>query len=76
VITIGRLRWLGHLFRIQELNCSRQLILLKSQGKPKLRWLESVEEDLKKMAWGTGDVSSRFENSGGRFWRRLRSTKD
>jgi len=67
VIAIGRLRWLGHLFRIQELNCSRQLILLKSQAKPKFRWLESVEEDLKKMVWGTDDVNSTVENRGGQF---------
>jgi len=43
VITIRRLRWLGHLCRMQELNPSTKLILLESQGKPKLRWLESVE---------------------------------
>jgi len=43
---------------MQELDPSRKLILLKSEGKPKLRWLEAVEEDLKNMAWGIGDVSS------------------
>jgi hypothetical protein len=37
-----------------------------------LRWLESVEKDLKTWAWGTGDVNSRTENSGGQIWKRLR----
>jgi len=43
---------------MQELDPCRKLTLLKpegtqSVGKPKVRWLESVEEDLKKM--GTGN---------------------
>jgi len=49
VIKIGRLRWLGHIFRMQEINPCRKLTVLKPEGtrrvgKPKLRWLESVEE--------------------------------
>ena len=40
--------------RVQELDPCRKLTLLKPGGtrrigKPKLRWLESVEEDVKKM---------------------------
>jgi hypothetical protein len=54
VIKIGRLRWLGHLFRMQELGPCRKLTLYKLEGtrrvrKPRARWLESVETDLKKM---------------------------
>jgi hypothetical protein len=54
VIKIGRLRWLGHLFRMQELDPCRKLTLYKPEGswcvgKPRVRWLESVETDLKKM---------------------------
>jgi hypothetical protein len=41
-----------------------------------LRWLESAEEDLKNMGVRNGDVSRRIENSGGQFWKRLRSTRD
>jgi hypothetical protein len=42
VVMLGRLRWLGHLFRIQELDPCRKLTLLKPEGtrfvgKPKLR---------------------------------------
>jgi hypothetical protein len=36
-------------------------------GKRNLRWPDSVEEDLKNMGVGTGDVSSRTENNGGQF---------
>jgi hypothetical protein len=53
-VQIGRLRWLGQLFRMQALDTYRQLTVLKPEGtrrvgKPKMRWLESAEEDLKKM---------------------------
>jgi hypothetical protein len=45
--------WLGHLFRMQELDPFRKLTVLKPEGnrvgKPKLRWLESVEKVLKNM---------------------------
>jgi hypothetical protein len=41
VVKIGRLRWLGHLFRMQELDPRRKLIRFKPEGtrrvgKPKL----------------------------------------
>jgi hypothetical protein len=54
VIKIGRLRWLGHLSRTQELDPCRKLTLYKPEdtrrvGKPRARWLESVETDSKKM---------------------------
>jgi hypothetical protein len=54
VIKIGRLRWLGHLFRIEELDPCRKLTLQKLSGtrgvgKRRVRWLESVETDLRKM---------------------------
>jgi hypothetical protein len=45
LIKIGRLRWLGHLVRMQELDSCRKLTVLKPEGtqhvgKPKVRWLE------------------------------------
>jgi hypothetical protein len=55
VIKIGRLRWLGQLFRMQQLDPWRKLTLhqpesIRRVGKPRERWLESVETDLRKMA--------------------------
>jgi len=45
-IKIGRLRWMGHVFRMQELDGCRKLTVLKTDtrrvGKPKFRWLETV----------------------------------
>ena len=48
--------WLGHFFRMQELEPCRKLSVLKTDGprrvgKPDQRQLESAEEDLKMMGW-------------------------
>ena len=48
----GTFGYLGHLFRMQELDPCRKLTVLKPEGtrglgKPNLRWFDSVEEYLK-----------------------------
>jgi hypothetical protein len=53
-IKIRRLKWMGHLVRMQDLDPSRKLTFLKPGstrrvGESKMRWFESVEEYLKKM---------------------------
>jgi hypothetical protein len=52
-VLVGRLRWLGQLFRMQEQNPCRKLTLCKPEGtrrvsRSAIRWLQSVE-DLKTM---------------------------
>jgi hypothetical protein len=54
VVKTGILRWLGQIFRIQELDPCRKLALLRPEGtrrlgEPKMKWLEPAEEDMKKM---------------------------
>jgi hypothetical protein len=61
VTKVGRLRWLGHLFRMQEQNPCRKLTPHKPEGarrvgRPAVRWLDSVE-DLKKWGLEFGDES-------------------
>jgi hypothetical protein len=67
VIKVGRLRWLGHLYRTQAQNPCRKSTLHKPDGNPRagrpaVRWLDSVEEDLKTM--------------GVRNWRRKTQDRD
>jgi hypothetical protein len=67
VVKIGRLKWPGHLFRMQELDPYRQLTVLQPEntrrvGRPKLRWCELAEEDLK--------------NIGVRNWRRKQQGRE
>jgi len=58
VTKIGKTEvWLGHLCRMQELDPCRKFTQLKPEGtrrvgRPELKWLESVEEDLEKMGVG------------------------
>jgi hypothetical protein len=56
VITSGRLRWLGQLFRNQGQNPCRKSTSHKPEGirgvgRPAIRWLDSIEEDLKIMGF-------------------------
>jgi hypothetical protein len=51
---VGRLRWLGQLFRMQKQNPCRKLTLHKPEGtrhvgRHAVRWLDSAEKVLKKM---------------------------
>jgi len=67
LVKIGRVRWLGQLFRMHELGPCRKLTVLQPEGtrragKTKVRWLESVEEHLKKM--------------GVRNWRRMSQDRE
>jgi len=71
-IKIGRLRWLGHVFRMQELDPCRKLTLLKPEGtqhvgKPRLRWFESVEEYLQNM----GVRNWRRKSQDQELWRKI-----
>ena len=57
IIKIGRLRWIGHVMRMEEDNATRRLTLLRPdggrrRGRPKLRWMDGVEEDLRKLGVG------------------------
>jgi hypothetical protein len=50
----ARLRWLGHVERMSEYRVIKKLYMSKpegrrSVGRPKVRWLDDVEEDLRKM---------------------------
>jgi hypothetical protein len=66
MIKVGRLRWLGHLFRMQELSRCRKLTLHKPEGtrrvgRPAIRWMDSVED---------------LETVGVRYWRRKSQDRD
>jgi hypothetical protein len=42
-----RIRWLGHVERMEE-NVKRKTVLQRRKGRPRMRWLDDVESDLKK----------------------------
>ena len=51
-VSLSKLRWTGHIMRMPEENPVKKLTLLRPEGsrltgRPKLRWLDGVEEDLR-----------------------------
>jgi hypothetical protein len=53
VITIRRLEWLGHVVRMNETRSVKKISEGKlkerrSRGRPRLRWINDVEDDLRK----------------------------
>ena len=64
-IKISKLRWTGHIMRMSEENSVKTLLRPEGSrraGRPKLRWLDGVEED--------------FRTLGIRGWRRRSLDRD
>jgi hypothetical protein len=54
VINIRRLEWLGHVIRMDETGCVKKMFEGKlegrrGRGRPRLRWINGVEDDLWKL---------------------------
>jgi hypothetical protein len=54
VIKIRRLEWLGHVIRINETRSVKKILEGKlegrrGRGRPRLRWINDVEDDLRKL---------------------------
>jgi hypothetical protein len=53
-IKINRLRWAGHVTRVEEKNPARRVLVAvvegrRQRGRPKLRWEDGVMEDARKL---------------------------
>ena len=54
VIKIGRLEWIGHVIRMNETRSVKKIFEgklegRKGRGRPRLRWIDDVEDDLRKL---------------------------
>jgi len=54
VIKTGRLEWLGHVIRMNETRTVKKIFEGKlegrrGRGRPRLRWIDEVEDDLRKL---------------------------
>ena len=52
-IKLGRLRWAGHMIRMEESDPARKVFCIKpggirdrKRGRPKLRWCDTLQEDV------------------------------
>jgi hypothetical protein len=52
-IKINRLRWAGHVIRLEEQSPARRVLVAivegRKRGRPKLRWEDGVMEDARKL---------------------------
>jgi hypothetical protein len=75
-----RIRWLGHIERINDNAMPKRMLkgILYSRrrkGRPRMRWLDDVESDLKKMEVEGWKEKMREESSGDWLQRRPRLTQ-
>ena len=71
-IKVNRLRWAGHVIRLEEHNPARRVLVAtvegrRQRGKPKLRWEDGVREDAKKLGERNWRNAARNRDS----WRKL-----
>jgi hypothetical protein len=72
VIKVARLRWLGHLVIMEENSPCKKITFLQSEGsrkegRPKLRWLDSVLKDVKLLKAETWWKKAHDKNIWGRI---------
>lgn len=64
-IKVKRLQWLGHLRRMEDTRAAKKSFITapdgkRSRGRPKKRWIDDVEEDIKK--WGIKNYKQKTQN--------------
>jgi len=79
-IKAQRIKWLGHIQRMDQARPTRKLLDWKPMGtrpvgRPRQRWQEDVMEDLKKLKLKTGRRQLRIEELGETWLRRRKPTK-
>jgi hypothetical protein len=71
-VKINRLRWAGHVIRLEEQNPARRVLVAavegrRQRGRPKLRWEDGVSEDARKL----GERNCRNVARNRDSWRKL-----
>jgi len=71
-IKCQRIRWLGHIERMQDTAVPKKMMYgklyaIRRRGRPKMRWLDDVSTDLRKM--GINEWKDRARNR--EVWRRI-----
>jgi hypothetical protein len=61
-IKFGRIRWTGHVARMEEMRSACRLLMAKPEGmrplgRPKRRWVDNIKMDLLEIGWGDVDYT-------------------
>ena len=64
IIRRARLRWFGHVFRMDDTNEVKKVMNMQVEGRtpvgrPKLTWEKVVDEDIKRLKWKKEDANDR-----------------
>jgi hypothetical protein len=73
-IKINRLRWAGHVIRLEEHSSARRILVVvvegrRQRGRPKLRWEDGVMEDARKLGERNWRNAARNRDS---WWKLLK----
>ena len=71
-IKISRLRWAGHIIRLEDQNPARRVFAAvvegrRQKGRPKLRWEDGVTGDARKLGENFGGVPQEIGTDGKSF---------
>jgi hypothetical protein len=71
-IEINRLRWAGHVIRLEEQSATRRVLIAvvegrRQRGRPKLRWEDGVMDDARKLGERSWRNAARNRDS----WQKL-----
>jgi hypothetical protein len=71
-IKVNRLRWVGHVIRLEEQSPKKRVLVAvvegnRQRGRPKLRWEDGVMDDARTLGKETEGMLQRTKTFGGSF---------
>jgi hypothetical protein len=71
-IKVRRLEWLGHVIRTEDVHLPKMVFNAKPKGRrgvgrPRLRWMDYVEADIKVLVLKGGELKHKIEKNGWQF---------
>ena len=76
----NRIRWFGHVMRMQDTRLPKKIFTLELTGRrpigrPRTRWRDQVKQDLERRGPSSTDVTSKSLWNDREHWRRISNTR-